>query len=435
MIEQVKATIATHGLLRQDGGALVALSGGPDSVALLLALHELGYHIEAAHCNFHLRGRESDRDEAFCRELTERLAIRLHVCHFNTQAEAKAHGESIEMAARRLRYAWFERLINERGLEVVCVGHHQDDDAETLLLNLVRGTGIHGLTGMAYRRDKVVRPLLDVSRQMVTDYLDQHRQPYVCDSSNADTAFKRNLIRHEVMPLLQQLNPAVVKTLRADMRKLRAAEEAYDHAVAETFDRLAHRQSHGWYWNKTDLTLQAHYDALQRLGLTPAETEALRQDNLKTTRARFETAQYVVTSRHGRIEATLRPPQFVPVVLQTNGAQTLPDGCQIDCHETTRDEIDSLKTPPTEAIVDADCLNGPLIYRALQEGDRFRPFGMKGSRLVSDFLTDRHLTATERAWVGVVCDTEGIVWLAGHRIDHRVAVTAKTRRIVKLTLT
>ena len=123
------------------------------------------------------------------------------------------------------------------------------------------------------------------------------------------------------------------------------------------------------------------------------------------------------------------------MVLQTNGARTLPHGCQIDCHETTRDEIDSLKTPPTEAIVDADCLNGPLIYRALQEGDRFRPFGMKGSRLVSDFLTDRHLTATERAWVGVVCDTEGIFWLAGHRIDHRVAVTAKTRRIVKLTLT
>ena len=203
----------------------------------------------------------------------------------------------------------------------------------------------------------------------------------------------------------------------------------------ETFDRLAHRLSHGWFWHKTDLTLQAHYDALQRLGLTPAETEALRQDSLKTTRARFETAQYTVTSRDGRIEATLRPPRFAPVVLQTNGMQTLPDGCRMDCHETTREALDSLKTPQTEAIIDAERLNGPLVYRALQEGDRFRPFGMRGSRLVSDFLTDRHLTAAERAWVGVVCDTEGIVWLAGYRIDDRVAVTAKTRRVIKLTVT
>lgn len=435
MIEQVKATIATHRLLNPGGGALVALSGGPDSVALLLVLHELGYRIEAAHCNFHLRGNESDRDEAFCRALTHRLAVPLHICHFDTQAEAKAHGESIEMAARRLRYAWFERLIAERNLEVVCVGHHKDDDAETLLLNLVRGTGIHGLTGMAYRRDKVVRPLLDVTREMVTDYLSQHQQPYVCDSSNADTAFKRNLIRHELMPLLQRLNPAVTRTLRADMHKLRAAEEAYDQALAETFDRLAHPLLHGWWWDKADLTLRAHYDALQRLGLTPAETEALRQDGLKSTRARFETDQYIVTSRDGRIEATARPPRFEPVALPMNGCRTMPDGCRMDCHETARENIPSLKTTPTEAIVDADRLNGPLVYRALQEGDRFRPFGMKGSRLVSDFLTDRRLSAAERAWVGAVCDAEGIVWLAGHRIDNRVAVTPETRRVVRLSMT
>ena len=191
-------TVAAHGLLDAAHGYLVALSGGADSVALLLLMHEAGYRIEAAHCHFGLRGEESDRDARFAADLCRRLGVRLHTVRFDTRAEARSHGESIEMAARRLRYTWFADLLRRHDLSAVCVAHHMDDDVETMLLNLVRGTGIHGLTGMAYARPGVVRPLLDATRADILAYLAARGQDYVTDSSNADTAYKRNLVRHRV---------------------------------------------------------------------------------------------------------------------------------------------------------------------------------------------------------------------------------------------
>lgn len=165
LLELAGQTIKRQHLLREGDACLVALSGGADSVSLLIVLQTLGFRVEAAHCNFHLRGSESLRDEMFCRDLCERLQVPLHVVDFQTKKEAQANGESIEMAARRLRYAWFETLRKERQLDKIAVGHHRDDNIETLLLNLVRGTGIRGLTGMAFERDRIIRPFLNVSRE------------------------------------------------------------------------------------------------------------------------------------------------------------------------------------------------------------------------------------------------------------------------------
>ena len=206
------------------GLTIVGLSGGADSVALLLGLLEAGQAVEAAHCNFHLRGAESDGDEAFVRELCAQLGVVLHCVDFDTMDYARRNKVSIEMAARELRYDYFERLRLERGAATIAVAHHRDDNVETLLLHLVRGSGLRGLCGMRLRNGYVVRPMLNIPRLEVERYLAERNQPYRTDSTNVDTRYRRNKVRHELLPLLRQLNPNIEATLEATMQRLTEAE-------------------------------------------------------------------------------------------------------------------------------------------------------------------------------------------------------------------
>ena len=229
--EKISDFIARHRLLERDKRYLVALSGGADSVCLLLVLRELGYSVEAAHCNFHLRGGESDRDEAFCESLCLQQNVPFHRTDFDTTDYARRHQISIEMAARELRYNYFNEIIENVGFQGVCVAHHADDNAETILLNLVRGTGLHGLTGMSPRRGRVLRPLLGVGRDEIVDYLRSKGQSYVTDSTNFHTDHVRNKIRLQVIPLLREINPSVVGELNLTARHLADAECVLNDAL------------------------------------------------------------------------------------------------------------------------------------------------------------------------------------------------------------
>ena len=224
---QVFSFIEDENLFSSSDNLLVALSGGADSVALLRVLLYLGYKCTAAHCNFHLRGEESNRDEEFCIALCRELDVELHVIHFDTVGYAKEQGISIEMAARELRYIWFEELCNECGYTHVAVAHHRDDSVETLLLNLVRGTGIAGLTGIRPVNGRVVRPMLNVSRADIVDYLRVLGQKFVTDSTNLQDEYVRNKIRHRLIPLMEELNPSVKEGLAATATRLRSVESIY----------------------------------------------------------------------------------------------------------------------------------------------------------------------------------------------------------------
>ena len=210
---------------------LVALSGGADSVALLRVLLVLGYHCEAAHCNFHLRGEESDRDERFVNELCKGLGVTLHVTHFDTVTYASRHHVSIEMAAREMRYDWFEQLRKERGMAVIAVAHHRDDSVETFLLNLIRGAGINGLKGISPHNGCIVRPLLEVSRQDILDYLRCLRQGYVTDSTNLQDEYMRNKIRLNILPMLRELNPSVSESIAETSRRLTDVSLIYNKEI------------------------------------------------------------------------------------------------------------------------------------------------------------------------------------------------------------
>ena len=232
----VEKFIDQKSLFERRDKVLVALSGGADSVALLRVLHALGYQCECAHCNFHLRGEESNRDEAFVQQLCQKFDIPLHVTHFDTTDYAHTKRISIEMAARELRYQWFETLRQSIGASVIAVAHHRDDSVETFLLNLIRGTGINGLKGIAPKNGYVVRPLLQESRENILDYLQHLNQEYVTDSTNLQDEYMRNKIRLNLLPLMKELNPSVSESIAATTERLADAALIYNKEILREFN-------------------------------------------------------------------------------------------------------------------------------------------------------------------------------------------------------
>ena len=430
-----KVSAVVENLHNAAPNLLVALSGGADSVALLLCLHELGYNVCAAHCNFQLRGEESERDEAFCRNLCKRLGIMLHVCRFDTRQVAHGRNISIEMAARDLRYEWFERLRKEMGCDFIALAHHRDDNIETLLQHIVRGSGIHGLTGMPQRRNHIVRPLLNVSRHEILEYLKEKEQVYVTDSTNADTIYQRNLVRHELLPLLERMNPNIRQTLCDMMQRMRETEWLFDDSVNHWSRKLGITQaSDSMVIPLNELRPLFSAQTLLHEWLFPAgfkekDTEAML--NAKVG-ALFYSNTHVATVTGDTLVCEKIPVRVDETLLQTDTENTLADNTVVTV--TFTDEVRVERGNPKCVTIDIDTLEPPLTCRTVREGDRFQPYGMKGTKLVSDYLTERHINRIEKMKTKVVCDKRGIVWLAGHRIDQRVAVTEKTQQIYVLKL-
>ena len=417
---------------------LIALSGGADSVALLVYMKEQGLAEAAAHCNFHLRGEESDRDERFVRQLCQCLEIPLHVCHFDTVREAQQTGESIEMAARRLRYEWFARLCKEEGYDAVAVAHHQEDNAETILLNLIRGTGLRGLCGMQPAREGVVRPLLHWTKQDILHFLAERHQDYVTDSTNADTAYKRNFIRHELIPMLQKLNPQVTRTLNQMGERLSATELIYRQGLLALTEKYRERTTWGWQVacsileKEKKLVPTLLHEWLSPLGFTAtqiAEVQSMR------TGALLESPTHLLTRTPHHIEWAERATELSPTQLdKDSGGIKLGNGFMLHYEYIEASALTAIPRERCSAALDTERIHGSLIVRRLEAGDRFHPFGMKGTKLVSDYLTDRHRSRIEKINACAVADDEGILWLVNERPDQRAAVSSGTRHILLLSI-
>lgn len=390
-----------------DGHTLVAVSGGADSVALLCMLHDEGRNIEALHCNFHLRGEESNRDEQFVTRLCERLNIPLHIKHFDTLTYAKEKGISIEMAARELRYQWFEDMRRQQKAEYIAVAHHRDDQAETVLLNLIRGTGLRGLGGMKVQHGHIIRPLLNTSKSDILNYLTSIGQDYVTDSSNMEREAQRNSIRLDVIPLLKQLNPKAVEHICEAANRVNEALPYYLRGID----------------NSADLTPTTLHERLQGCGFTATQEADMLKEN--RTGALFESETHRVVRNRGKLiveeKKEITQPQLQQQVIEVDDALAWlkKQGLTTDIAY-----LDADKLPSTEFAI-----------RHPRTGDRFQPYGMNGkSRLVSDFLTDKKLSLLEKERQWLVCCNNHIVWVAGLRINHLYRVTEKTRRILVLTV-
>ncbi len=432
MIYRVERYIAANKLLAPGGKALVALSGGADSVALLIVLDKLGYRCEAVHCNFHLRGEESNRDEQFVKQLCERKGIGLTTLHFDTMAYSREKGISIEMAARELRYAAFEELRREKGAEAIAVAHHSDDSAETLLLNLLRGTGIRGLCGIRPKNGYIVRPLLCVGRADILEYLKWRGEEYVTDSTNLTADYTRNKIRLELIPLMAEINPSILEGLAATARRLTSAADVYENAIDEAIKRVKRENIIDTEALKREIAPQSVLHAiLSPLGFSGAQVEDISENLGSGSGKQFHSASWsIIKDRGTLIIAPRNAVEFAPAVLPQEGRVETPTGV-LGISQGIFDG--SIPKERCMAMLDASRLCLPLTLRRAEKGDRFAPFGMRGTRLVSDYLTDRKKNILEKQQQMVVTDATGaIVWLVDERPAAPYCIDSKSERTIVL---
>ena len=426
MWSKVERYIEKHKLLKPSELYIVALSGGADSVALLLLLKNGGFNIHAAHCNFHLRGEESDRDEAFCEQLCADENIPFHRAHFDTREYADLHKVSIEMAARELRYRWFEQLRQDIGAAGICVAHHRDDSVETVLLNLVRGTGLRGLTGIQPRNGHILRPLLCVSRAEIEAFLAEKGQKYVTDSTNLEADVQRNVVRLEVLPLLRKLNPAVVENIQRTAENLAEAQQVLNTIIANIDNIKTLELSELDEYGSSEYLV---FEWLKKYGFNGDQVRQIL--DAETGRIVSSAMGYDVLKDRGRliVEPALEP--FRPMRIPEEGMYVL-DG---KTRFSVRKKTVYVSKEPHVATLDAAKVSFPLTVRRVEEGDCMQPYGMKGKKLLSDLMTDLKMTVFEKRRQLVVVDSQGVVlWAVGLRVAGFAAVSTTTSEVLEFSL-
>ena len=453
MLNKIKRFIASEHLLRVDALYLVALSGGADSVALLLCLKVLGYRVEAVHCNFQLRGEESMRDERFCEELCQRENIPLHKVHFDTQSYADLHKVSIEMAARELRYRYFFQLKEALKAEGICVGHHKEDSVETILINLVRGTGLSGLMGIRPRKNDIIRPLLCVTRQEIEDYLRRHASTFVTDSTNLVDDVVRNKIRLNILPQLAEINPSVTDAILTTANHLSDVEAIVQESLKEALGKAVHffssessvsQSSLSKHPFQLDLTTVRAFPSpayllfyiLKPLGFSSSQiTEMVSHLDGQTGQLWYSSTHELTHDRGFFMVLPREEGEPRTLVIPETGRYVYDDQLSLRLTERTLASSSSVSFSKNPTIVDLDAssIRFPLTLRRVAEGDRFTPLGMRGSQLVSDFLTNLKRNRFEKRNQLVLLDATGtILWVLGLRINDHFKLTPQSTSCLQI---
>ncbi len=439
MQQKVQTYIEKHQLLVPNKPVLIGVSGGTDSVVLLHILMSLGYECVIAHCNFHLRMEESDRDESFVRELAKTLKIQSYFIDFETTEYASKHGISIEMAARDLRYAWFNELLVKINAQAIAVAHHADDSIETLLMNLVRGTGLKGLTGIPARNEKVIRPLLCLTRLEIETYLVRHDLSHVEDSTNSTLDYQRNKFRNEILPLLEEINPSVRQTLYNSLAHFEGNLAVYQQAINEIEKIIVHKDKDAIKIDIDLLKKQIHiptvmFELLHPFGFNNAVIEQITANlNGESGKVFFSDTYRLVKDRKYLIINEIKPilkDKFW--ITENERAINQPFEMKIICRNITSEFIPSKNLDCIQ--VDASKLTFPLTIRKWEEGDAFYPFGMTQQKKVSDFFVNNKLSLLEKEQSWLLISGENIVWIVGQRLDNRFRINEKTKTIVEFSL-
>ena len=457
IVNTINGFVQRHHLMESNGKYLVALSGGADSVALMLVLKDLGYNIEAVHCNFHLRGEESDRDELFCKNLCESIGVAFHVAHFDTDTYATLHHVSIEMAARELRYNYFEQLRESLSASGICVAHHRDDSVETVLLNLIRGTGLHGLKGISPKNGYIIRPMLCVSREDVELFLHSRGQQFVIDSTNNEDDAVRNRIRHHVLPLLETINPSVRTSIMDTAARIREADKVLVAALESAKTRVENesrvesrekREDNGVVLNIGKILHEPSPEYLLFHILTPYDFSSSMIEDIASYLCSNATLQsgkswrsatheliidrenLLVASASEKYDLNIRMPEAG--VYCFNDSEGIERKIKVEMRNVSAGY--EVSKNPSCVMLDASNISFPLTVRYAISGDRFVPFGMKGSKLISDFLTDQKRSLIEKRRQLVVENGNGdILWLVNNRTDNRYRCEPSSEQLLVLS--
>lgn len=436
MIDKLKRFIEEKNLLVRHDRILVAVSGGLDSMVLLHMLKRLDIEVAAAHCNFQLRGRDSDEDEEFVRMHCRKIDVPFFCKRFETNNYATENQLSIQMAARELRYTWFEELIEGKGFTKLTTAHHFNDSIETMMLNWVRGAGIEGLKGIPTKRGKIIRPLLFATREEIINYAADHQIAWREDISNQTDDYQRNFIRHQVIPQLKRINISLENTIRESVSKVEDEWAFYLKNVDEWKDKFLSQEGEIVKISKGGFLHPAHrapllWNSIKAFGFSYEFCkEALDIKDQQSGKQFLSSTHKLVVDRDYFI--------VTPQENHWNEISIQMDQTKATLGPWTLDFSVSSEIKPSnnvkEAVLDADILVFPLQWRKWLPGDYFYPLGMTHRKKISDFLIDRKISVGEKDSITVLESGGEIVWVVGHRIDNRFKLTANTKRALTFIL-
>ncbi|TVQ18298.1 MAG: tRNA lysidine(34) synthetase TilS [Bacteroidetes bacterium] len=439
MIDRFLENIEKNKLFNANEKILLAVSGGMDSVVMAHLFHQAGFLFSLAHCNFQLRGEESDKDERFVEELARNFHVQCFTKSFDTLVYSDQQGISTQMAARELRYGWFEELRKTNGFSYISTGHHKDDHSETILINMVRGSGLTGLQGIRQKWGHVIRPLWDFTRKEIGQYCNEHDINFREDATNEQTKYVRNKIRHQVIPHLKEINPS----FNDSMVKL--------SSIAEQTGELLHyllEKEFELFVEKNDQKLRIEINRLQRLPcvslvlyhlLNPYGFQGAVVDEIIGSLAGqpgkkfFSASHLCLRDREYLMVSPLEPKadfQQIPID-ELAGEVSFAEGkLQLVLHEAFR--MNQIKKEHNVAFLDADKLQFPLTLRAFKEGDYFYPFGMSGKKKLSDYFVDEKVALTDKQNKWLLCSGEDIVWVIGMRTDERYRISLPVCKVLEV---
>ena len=441
LLQAFEKYVERHELFSHEDKILLTVSGGVDSMVMLSIFVRLDYNVEVAHCNFGLRGKESDEDTEMVLCECEKLGIVCHTKNFDTLGEMARTGDSMEMTARRLRYEWFYELCQTEGCTVIAVAHHANDSIETFFINLLRGTGLRGLTGINRQYGRVVRPLLYATRKDILEYAVQNHIPYREDSSNRSTKYLRNKIRLGLLPLLQEINPKFTALMRGNLYRLNDAQRFIDAAIDNIREVALHSE------NGIDTIEVGAIDSIyprdfviyellnSSYGFKGDVVEELNKALKRgVTDRRFYSRDYVAYLDRGNIlVARIEEEDDCEVIVERDEMRSYCGNSVLYYEHTDIDNVNEYRLPSDVALIDESKLQYPLRLRRWREGDTFIPFGMAGRKKVGDYLTDQKVPIVERKRQFVLVSGEDIVWVVGRRTDERFRVGTNTENILKVT--
>ncbi len=435
--------INTEKLLRKDDRLLLAVSGGVDSVVLCELCKQAGVPFVIAHCNFRLRGTESDRDEDFVKALGEKYGVPVWCRTFDTEAYATTNKLSIQVAARELRYEWFYSLLAVDSLAptLLATAHHADDNIETILMNLFKGTGMQGLKGILPKQDgKLIRPLLFARKKEILEFAKQHQLAYVEDSSNLSDKYTRNFFRHRVIPLVNEAIPEAEENMATNMQRFREAAQLYEQAIQQHKKKLLEP--------KGDNVEIPVLKLLQRQPLPTIVYEIIREYGFRSGQTgevmallHSETGKYILSSTHRILRnrnrliiSPLSAQQDNILLIEENDSEVYFSEGRLTLSLKNIDRDISISKEPSTAMLDAKHIRYPLLLRRWKAGDYFYPLGMRKKKKLARFFIDSKLSLIEKEKTWVIESDKKIIWIVGQRIDDRFKVTEKTKQLLTISL-
>ena len=432
-----KEFVRRKDLFESKDKVLLAVSGGVDSVVMAHMFHRAGFKFAIAHCNFQLRGEEAEADEVFVTELSKRLEAPFFVKRFDTKIYAVEFGLSIQMAARDLRYAWFEELLKSNEYKYLATAHHKDDVAETVLLNLIKGSVLKGLHGILPKNNQVIRPLLYASKEEINEYASYKKYEHREDKSNLDSKYQRNLVRNEVIPLLKQINPDLSETIyNASERRfqLEAWADIYSEKIK---NEIVKTTQSGLGISIKDLNEyrifpQVFFEWVEVFGFNYVQVEEMFGLLNETENKVFLSSGYrMIKDRKSVSIESINAIDTDNSLIQKGQSSAICGQFNFAIKSIHKSTIIDFRNQKV-AYIDENKIKFPLLIRKWEHGDSFKPFGLRGRKKISDFLTDMKLSLKEKENQLVICSGDDICWVAGRRIDERFKVSERTDSVIEI---